>query len=72
MTNLIKGKVVWFDQRDGYGIIKATLGTAVKREVKFYVDISSINQLIKSGDKVMFEWNEEIRDCACAKNVSLI
>lgn len=71
MSNKIIGKVIWFDKRDGNGVIKSTLGTKFKREVKFYTDTSAINEPIKAGDVVSFEHNSEIRDCLCAKNVSI-
>jgi cold shock CspA family protein len=70
-TNRLKGKVLWFDQREGYGIIKATLGSKFKRVVEFYVDSSVIESSIKSGDSVTFEHNEAIRDCVCAYKVKV-
>lgn len=65
MTKLI-GKVLWFDQRDGQGVIKTEDGTS------YYTDISALITHIKSGDLVKFEINKLITDIRCAHQVELI
>lgn len=63
------GKVLWWDERDGNGIIKDIAGR------KFYFDSSVINAThknkIKSGLTVRFEVNPEIKDSLCAHKVAV-
>lgn len=64
MNKYLKGKVLWFDLRDGNGII-------VSEGLRYYTDISAIDRRgsLKSGQLVTFQINEDIHDCLCAKNV---
>lgn len=60
-------KVIWFDQKDGNGIITDS------NNIEYYIDLSVIiDKQIRSGDKVLFMLNEEIKHVRCAKNVILI
>jgi cold shock CspA family protein len=63
----LNGKVLWFDRRDGNGIIVTDSG------YEFYFDISVLRNCssdnIKRGLHVQFEINSKIKDCACATNV---
>lgn len=64
----IKGKVLWFRERDGFGIILS----GDKKE--FYVDISVTpdHQNLKPEQIVFFEHNKKIKDCRCAHKIQLI
>ena len=62
------GKVLWWDDRDGNGIIKDVSGQ------KFYFDTSVVSsqyiKKIKSGLTVRFEVNPKITDTLCAHKVA--
>lgn len=64
------GKVLWWDERDGNGIIKDADGK------KYYFDSSVFEQRpkakISSGKIVKFEINRKIKDTLCACRVSII
>ncbi len=64
----IVGKVLWWDDRDGNGIIKDCDGH------KYYFDTSVVDSRylskIKSGLTVRFELNQAIKDSLCAHKVA--
>jgi cold shock CspA family protein len=61
------GKVLWWDERDGNGLIKDSNGR------KYYFDSSVLDNRSKSkitsGKIVKFEINEKIKDSLCACEV---
>jgi cold shock CspA family protein len=59
------GRVLWFDERDGYGVIKALDGT------EHYVDLSVLpgRQPLREGTLVRFQLNPSIKHLNCARNV---
>lgn len=59
------GIVLWFDKRDGNGIVKF-------EDKEYYIDSSVINGEVKRGDTVKFEINDNIKDCLCGKNVEVL
>lgn len=63
------GRVLWWSERDGNGIIVDPHGN------EFYFDSSvlkkSNSSKISRNKLVFFELNKSIKDCLCAKNVSL-
>lgn len=63
----LHGKVLWFDERDGYGIIKGDDGH------EYYTDISvtPYRQTLKRSTSVSFVINKNIKDCLCAKDVEI-
>lgn len=69
MTSKQVGTVIWYDNRDGYGQIKTSLGQRV------YFDASTLkfwaNMPVRSGDTAEFEINEAIKSPICAKNVRI-
>jgi cold shock CspA family protein len=71
LTQFLGGKILWYSEREKHGIIVTNDGT------EFYFDISVVNGR-KMPDfpeyknaVVTFEMNEKIKDCRCAKNVTL-
>jgi cold shock CspA family protein len=64
------GKVLWWDERDGNGIIKDSQGK------KYYFDSSVVDARSKakvsSGKIVKFEINNRIKDALCACKVELV
>lgn len=63
------GKVLWWDERDGNGIIKDAAGK------KYYFDTSVLDskpKIVSSGKIVRFEINKKIKDSLCACSVSII
>lgn len=63
MTKLT-GKVLWFDRRDGYGIIKV-------ENTEYYTSIDCTYSEIKSGDSVEFK-PEIVSNVRCAFAVKQI
>lgn len=65
LTQFLGGRVLWFSERDGNGVIITNDGT------EFYTDTSVIKteRPLKRNDLVIFEHNESIKHCICAKNV---
>lgn len=63
----LTGKVLWFDERDGNGIIKGDDG------YKYYTDISVTpnRKSLKHDQTVTFEANPNIPSCLCAWKVEL-
>jgi cold shock CspA family protein len=63
------GKVLWWDDRDGNGVITDSGGN------KYYFDTSvlctPIKGKIEAGAVVRFEKNDEINDTLCARQVTL-
>ncbi len=63
------GKVLWWDQRDGLGVIVDAKGS------EFYFDSSVIetkrNKAPKVGSFVWFEINRAISGIACAHRITL-
>ena len=63
------GKILWFDERDGNGIIVDPHGN------EFYFDNSVLKlrkgEKVSSRQVVIFNFNPEIEYCLCACNVSL-
>lgn len=65
----LKGYILWFDQRDGNGIVKDNEG------IQYYIDSSAIESdlyLLKSGKEVEFVLNTEIKHINCGKDVKVI
>lgn len=65
----ILGTVLWWDSRDGNGIIKDD------KDNRYYFDTSVLQSLpktFKPGTKVTFQKNSAIKDCLCACNVYAI
>lgn len=64
----LQGTVLWFDTRDGNGIIKDADGN------EFYTDISVIKDraALKHGQRVSFTASYEIKHCPCARNVEAV
>lgn len=64
--NTINGTVLWYDQRDGFGIVQDEQGT------EYYIDKSVLHcdsDILQGGVFVRFKLNEEITSCICAKDV---
>lgn len=62
----LEGKVLWYSERDGHGIIVDSSG------IEYYFDSSVIKSKIPKNMKgvlVTFELNTKIKDVRCAKNV---
>lgn len=64
----LTGYVLWFNVRDGYGIIKDDQG------IEYYTDISVTpnREPLKRDTKVNFELNPKIKDCRCAWKVEVL
>jgi len=66
----LKGKVLWWDQRDGNGLIQDAEGT------RLYFDTSVLTKAslktIKSGKQVSYNINENITECLCAHKVRVM
>lgn len=60
------GKVLWYDQRDGHGVILDGAGN------EYYVDNSVAFAGIKSKDLVSFEVNPIITNPPCAHKVTQV
>lgn len=60
------GKVLWWSERDGNGIIKTESGD------EYYTDISVTKESLERNQWVTFEHNESIRDCSCAHKIERI
>src|SRR6185369_7814459 len=67
MGEMKRGTVLWYDKRDGHGIIVDEAGN------ELYVDSSVLIELnyLSAKDKVLFEINQSISDTLCAHKVSL-
>lgn len=63
MSTTIAGKVLWYDQMDGIGIALDDSGN------EYYIDSSVISGAIKSGSKITFEENLEVKNCRCGHKV---
>lgn len=63
------GKVLWWNDRDGFGVIEDAAGN------EYYFDssvaITRSNQPIKRNQVVTFEANPQIKDCLCACKVKV-
>jgi cold shock CspA family protein len=63
------GKVLWWNDRDGFGVIEDAAGN------EYYFDTSSTisptHQSIKRNQVVTFEVNSRIKDCLCASKVKI-
>jgi cold shock CspA family protein len=63
------GKVLWWDSRDGNGIIVDADGN------EYYLDCSVLEQrsrhIIKQGLIVSFETNSAIKDTLCAYKITI-
>jgi cold shock CspA family protein len=63
------GKILWWNDRDGFGVIE----DETSRE--FYFDTSVVSSKsrdsIKRNQLVIFELNHGIRDCVCACKVRI-
>jgi len=62
------GKILWYDARDGYGII---VGTMDDKEYYFDRSVFLHDGLALSGARVTFEHNAAISHCRCAKEVRM-
>jgi len=64
------GKILWWDERDGNGVIKDSEGK------KYYFDTSVMDRKnkskVSSGKLVKFEINKNIKDTLCACAVVLV
>jgi cold shock CspA family protein len=63
----ITGQVLWWDERDGNGII-----VSGNSRTEWYFDISVLKpreSVVKRGDWVTFQPNAAIKDTRCACNV---
>lgn len=67
----VEGKILWFRDRDGNGIILDDDGNEWYFDVSVIVDPDSISEDEK-GLRVSFIHNDKITDCRCAKDVRLI
>lgn len=58
----IKGKCLWFSDRDGNGIVVDAQGN------EYYSDISAIidRKPLRRNEEVIFKVNYKITDCLCA------
>lgn len=66
---MLKGKILWMRKRDGFGIIKSD------DNKEYYFDISTCKQIfndLQNDDNVLFELNDRIKDCRCAKNLTKV
>lgn len=59
----MNGTVLWWDERDGQGIIKGAEG------LKYYFDTSVVKESMRAGTAVTFTINKAIKCTLCAKNV---
>lgn len=72
----IEVKLLWYDQRDGNGIVEDSQGN------EFYIDSSVLmfdqvelntrldgKGVSKTGLELLIDKNESIKDCNCGKNV---
>jgi cold shock CspA family protein len=68
-SNKLTGRVLWYDQRDGFGVLEDAKGN------ELYFDASVINKAqvasIKHGISVVFKLNAEIKHVACACEVEV-
>jgi hypothetical protein len=71
---MIQVKLLWFDQRDGNGIVVDEFHN------EYYIDISvlkfkpcalSKNGISRTGLTLTIELNTSIKDCLCGMNVEL-
>ena len=65
---MINGHVVWYNQRDGFGIAKDEYGN------EFYIDDSVLKcdkDSLKFNTLISFIHNPKIKDCICGMDVSL-
>ena len=65
---MITGKVLWFDDSKGHGIILSECNK------EFYVDISVTpeRQNLKRHQVVSFKHNKKISECLCAHKIQII
>ena len=64
-NEVFTGSVLWFSERDGFGIILMENGSEIYTDVSVIKDRASLNK----GQRVSFKFNTAIKDCACAKDV---
>ena len=57
------GRILWYDKRDGNGIIKDS------KNNEFYFDDSVLKTEAIRDKIVLFNVNENIKECACATDV---
>ena len=61
------GKILWWDDRDGFGIVKDAYGN------EYYFDSSVVQpkniKQIKRNAIITFEINSSIKDCLCANQI---
>lgn len=61
------GKVLWWNERDGFGVIEDTIGN------EFYFDTSVVDAprglSIARDQIVTFSQNRNVNDCLCADDV---
>lgn len=74
---MIKVKLLWYDQRDGHGIVQDIQGN------EYYIDSSVLkfdHKLLSTHDGagvsrtglvLTIEINKQIRNCLCGKNIQL-
>ena len=63
----LTGSILWFNERDGYGIINGDDG------LEYYFDSSVWECTVSNPFKnrlVSFKLNTKIQDCRCATNIS--
>lgn len=68
VPRVYSGRCLWFDERDGYGVIEANSGH------EFYVDTSVLpgRQPLKRDQRVKFQINTKISHCRCACAVEVL
>jgi len=59
----ISGTVLWFDVRDGHGVLVDSNGN------EYYTDSSVAPNNLKAGEAVTFKKNEAIKNTLCAIKV---
>ena len=63
------GKVLWWNERDGFGVIEDTAGNEI------YFDSSVVDaprgKSITRDQIVTFTQNKKVKDCLCADNVRI-
>lgn len=62
----IIGSVLWYDKRDGQGLVVDAKGN------EYYIDESVLEDYVKSGDSVSWLINPSIQHVLCGMDVTLL
>lgn len=62
----ITGTILWYDKRDGQGIVVDLDGN------EYYIDESVMEDFVQSGDRVSFLINTWVKDVLCGMDVTLL